>query len=335
MTLALLDTGVAPALAHRVADFNEVDRWGRLYRNRRPRDLRRHGTTISHFLLSAAPPGARLCVVATDGRGHNLLALLRAFDFLLGRTDIQLICVALGLPGHRALFAPLIEAGLQRQLFTVAAAGNHGPGQVTTPGACAATLTIGASATGSRPANFSGSRSATAAQAAKPDLLAPGVRVPLPHPDHPTTFHNGSSIATAYVAGRVAHLLQSPGPWDRSRLLRALPEDENIHLPPPLPPGPNPDSEPELPPIDPHLRRRHRYARADQPLSAIVLAHPGRLSALLTRTTETAGTAPSAIKPFVHAPLAEITALPRWFDQLWAQPDHMASSALSANLFDF
>ena len=217
VTVALVDTGVAdvaelPTIAHvNVSGAPTGDGFG-------------HGTFLAGIIAgngsasdgryAGIAPGARILdvqVAAADG-STSLLRVLAGLQVVADRArhDDSLRVVNLSLsagdPGASGLdpLSRAVESLWARGLVVIVSAGNDGPGPatVTVPGTDAAVITVGAlddMGTTSRAddvvATFS-ARGVAGDPDAKPDLVAPGVKVVgLRAP--------GSVIDTQYPAGRV------------------------------------------------------------------------------------------------------------------------------------
>ena len=249
MTVAVLDSGVAadPDLGGRIlASVNFAD-------PRSAADPGGHGTHIAGIVAGngmrsagefvGMAPQANIVdvrVLGSTGSGR-ISSVVRGIEWVLAhRTlyNIRVINLSFGAPppvSYRAdPFSAAVEIAWRRGLAVVAAAGNTGPGQdtVLTPGIDPYVITAGATddrgtidrgddvfAWFSSWGNGSGST-------AKPDLVAPGRRVPslrVPgssldtlYPDHVVVAQNGAtyfrltgtSMSTGVVSGAVALLLQ-------------------------------------------------------------------------------------------------------------------------------
>jgi serine protease AprX len=210
--VALIDTGVdsSAALAGHLVkspDFSGegdgIDHYG-------------HGTFMAGLIAGAGPehagiaPGATVVSVKVAGAdgSTSLSRVIAGIGWAVVHQDdyhIAVLSLSLGVDASGSyLNDPLsaaVEAAWASGLTVVVAAGNSGPGNVTSPGWDPYVLTVGAADNTSsvNPATAtvpSWSSSATFAGFAKPDVLAPGVSViSLRAP--------GSTIDSKYPAARI------------------------------------------------------------------------------------------------------------------------------------
>jgi len=260
VTVALVDTGVSPvgdlpaSVQHvNVSGAPAGDGFG-------------HGTFLAGVIAGSGAasggvypgvaPGARILdvqVAAADG-STSLLRVLAGLQVVADRArhdaSIRVVNLSLsaGDPGAPGLdpLSRAVESLWDRGLVVVVSAGNDGPaaGTVTVPGTDAAVITVGAlddlgttTRTDDVVAPFS-ARGAAGDPGAKPDLVAPGVKVvglrapgSVIDTQYPTgrvgsaNFRgSGTSMATAVVSGAVAGLLATRPDLDPDEVKLALTE---------------------------------------------------------------------------------------------------------------
>jgi hypothetical protein len=240
IVVAVLDSGIDathPALAGKVIggyDFvNDDDD---------PMDDYRHGTHVAGIIaaqsaeVTGVAPSVRLLsykVLGADGKGHTsdiIAALERALDpngdgDLSDHADVvNLSLGGLGRPDDPMSRA--VDAAVAAGVVVCAAAGNdefhH---TIGSPAGAARAITVGASyvdGVSLAVAGFSSRGPATISGAIKPDLLAPGVAIKSTGLGHGTLVLSGTSMATPYVAGLAALLLEEHPDWTPERVKAAL-----------------------------------------------------------------------------------------------------------------
>lgn len=246
--ICVLDTGVD--VAHPDLDGGKVRAWRDFVNASRtsPIDDHGHGTHVASIAAgtgdadpahAGAAPGAWIAaakVLDAGGRGP-ISRIIQGVAWCLEQPGVRVLNLSLGTggcsDGDDALSAAVDDAR-DRGFVVVAAAGNAGPARCTigSPGAARGALTVGAMADlgedGFRLASFSG-RGPTLDGRAKPDLVAPGVRIKAA--DAGTSGYvemSGTSMAAPLVAGVAALLLDADPalqPEDVRRLLRGTTGD--------------------------------------------------------------------------------------------------------------
>jgi hypothetical protein len=240
IVVAVLDSGIDathPALAGKVIggyDFVNDDN--------DPMDDYRHGTHVAGIIaaqsaeVTGVAPGVRLLsykVLGADGKGHTsdiIAALERALDpngdgDPSDRADV----INLSLGGRGRPDDPMsraVDAAVAAGAVVCVAAGNdefhH---TIGSPAGAARAITVGASygdGVSFAVAEFSSRGPATVSGAIKPDLLAPGVSIKSTGLGHGTLVLSGTSMATPYVSGLAALLLEEHPDWTPERVKAAL-----------------------------------------------------------------------------------------------------------------
>jgi subtilisin family serine protease len=244
-TIAVLDTGVDPNhpdLAGRITekvDFtveggDAVDRFG-------------HGTHVAAIAAgsgagargerSGIAPGADLLVgkvLGDDGNGIDS-QVIAGMEWAASRADV----VNMSLGGWEAsdgtdpMSMAVDTLTKEHGTLFVVAAGNDGYAErlISAPAAAASALTVGAVDARDRLADFSSRGPVINTNAAKPEIVAPGVDIVAARAagtamgrvvDDRYTAASGTSMAAPHVAGAAALLVQRHPDWDATRLKSAL-----------------------------------------------------------------------------------------------------------------
>lgn len=191
----------------------------------------------------AAPGAALVGVKVLDGEGSGSdSGVISGVNWVVAnkaKYGIRVMSLSLGGSGSSDGTDPLSVAlnnAVDKGIVVTVAAGNAGPALYTiaSPGAAAKAITVGAmadvgqllptSVTGRRPLSDNGfylatfsSRGPTAKKGIKPDIVAPGVNITAAENTYPNTpafhggyiGHSGTSMATPFVAGTVALMLDA------------------------------------------------------------------------------------------------------------------------------
>jgi hypothetical protein len=238
--VAVLDTGIDsthPALAGKVIggyDFVDDDA--------DPMDDHGHGTHVAGIIaaeggpMTGVAPGVRLLaykVLNAEGRGTTsgvIMAIERALDpngdgDFSDRADVANL--SLGDRGRPdSPLSRAVDLAVAEGMVVCVAAGNDGRfHHIGSPAGAARAITVGASATeeGSAVlAYFSSRGPATGNAAIKPDVIAPGQSILSTWLNHGYREASGTSMATPYVAGLAALLLEEHPGWTPDRVKSAL-----------------------------------------------------------------------------------------------------------------
>jgi hypothetical protein len=243
-TVAVLDTGADfthPDLVGKVdarADFvvdggDAVDHFG-------------HGTHVASTIAGTGAasdgqrkgvaPDARLLIgkVLDDGGYGTESQVIAGMEWAAPRAKV--VNLSLGgeaSDGSDPMSAAVDALSEQYGTLFVVAAGNSGPAATTvsTPGAAATALTVGAVDGADQLADFSSRGPLAGTRAAKPELVAPGVDIVAARAagtsmgeviDAHYTKASGTSMATPHAAGAAAILAQRYPQWTGAQLKAAL-----------------------------------------------------------------------------------------------------------------
>lgn len=242
VTVAVIDTGIFPH-----EDFFKMPKTG-VRTNRLiascdlvqqksfPCDNSGHGTHIAGIIGSAgkyngryigiAPACRLISIRILDGRGEGKAEnMLSGIAWILKHQkqyEIRIVNISIGavdtITNHKDnALLKAVEALWDAGIVVVAAAGNRGPqkGSVTIPGTCPKIITVGASddyrsipMRGTMIKDYSG-RGPTAACIVKPEIVAPGSHIlSCRNAKRGYTFKSGTSMATPFVTGSIALLME-------------------------------------------------------------------------------------------------------------------------------
>ncbi|RKN07414.1 hypothetical protein D7319_18870 [Streptomyces radicis] len=183
-------------------------------------------------------PGARLLnakVLDDDGWGFDS-GIVQGMEWAVAQ-DARIVNLSLGSadePGPDVLEEAVDRLSAESGALFVIAAGNAGPGQVSSPATADAALAVGAVDDADALADFSGTGPRQGDFAVKPDLTAPGVAIGAAAADGSVlTGENepvadgyialdGTSMAAPHVAGAAALLLQRHPDWTGAQVKAAL-----------------------------------------------------------------------------------------------------------------
>ncbi|MEM1892739.1 MAG: S8 family serine peptidase [Sulfolobales archaeon] len=215
----------------------EFDRRGRPVCSK-PRDTDGHGTWVSSIIVGGDTstyifgviPNAKLMVAGVLPGGYGTFAqvlaglewVLKPYDCYKRYVDAPrpvVVSMSLGALGNYSnLFLPAIEKLLNAGIVVVAAIGNGGPYISSNPGNIWGVIGVGATDFNDRVAYFSSYEEVEwpspptswpfkgqyPKSYAKPDVVAPGVKVPGAYPGGLLAIGSGTSASTPLVAGIAA-----------------------------------------------------------------------------------------------------------------------------------
>jgi len=242
VTVAVLDTGVDathPDLAGQVVDTQSF------VPGEDTTDVNGHGTHVASTIVGTGAasggdykgvaPAAHLIMgkVLGGSEGYGQDSWVMAGMQWAAQSGAPVVSMSLGdtMPSDGSDPMALAVDSLSAQYGTlfVIAAGNAGPETISTPGAAASALTVGAVDKQDNLAWFSSTGPLTGTAALKPDIVAPGVDITAARSQQMTDGGSGlyrtisgTSMATPHVAGSAAILSQEHPGWTGEQLKEQL-----------------------------------------------------------------------------------------------------------------
>lgn len=212
VSIGHLDTGVDAshrALRGKVAEFRDFSRNGMTSTPCDPHDSGSHGTQTASLLVGngfGAAPAATLRSGNVIEDGFIVARILLGLDWLAG-TDVSVVNLSIGCPSDPAAFNTVLQVLQRKNVVVTAPIGNLGAGRHLTPGACLNVISVGSSDDAGKVEAFSGSlNDPNSGAVIKPDIVAPGLDVPVLTAGCKRTTQTGSSFSCAALAGVVACL---------------------------------------------------------------------------------------------------------------------------------
>ncbi|MEZ0578822.1 S8 family serine peptidase [Nocardioides sp. MH1] len=241
VTVAVLDTGIDAEHP----DFEgQVEKTESFVPGEAVADVNGHGTHVAGTIAGTGAaadgkhrgvaPGADLIVgkVLGGADGHGQDSWVLAGMEWAAQSGADVVNMSLGDTTVSDGKDPMSQAvnALSEQYGTlfVIAAGNAGPESISTPGAAADALTVGAVDKADQLAGFSSTGPIFHTSALKPDITAPGVDITAPRsqdmPEGSGMYQtlSGTSMATPHVAGAAAILKQEHPAWTGQQLKEHL-----------------------------------------------------------------------------------------------------------------
>ena len=240
--VALLDTGVDvthPDLA------TQVDDTASFVPGEGTADVNGHGTHVASTIVGTGAasdgfyrgvaPGAHLIVGKVLGgvEGFGQDSWVMAGMEWAAQSGAKVVSMSLGdttpSDGSDPLSQEVDALSAQYGTLFVIAAGNAGPETISSPGAAASALTVGAVDKEDGLASFSATGPLTKSGALKPDLVAPGVDITAARSSEmtdggtgPYRTLSGTSMATPHVSGSAAILAEEHPGWTGEQLKEQL-----------------------------------------------------------------------------------------------------------------
>ncbi|RJP59693.1 MAG: hypothetical protein C4541_05560 [Candidatus Auribacter fodinae] len=228
IVIAIIDTGIDylhPDLGGGIGpSYKVIGGYDFINEDDDPMDDNGHGThcagiAAANGTLQGIAPNAKLIaykVLNTEGNGifsDIIAALERAADPDEDPlTDDQVDIVSISIGGSGTPDDPIslaVDNAMDQGILCVIAAGNEGDYySITSPGCARKALTVGAVDSDSYIAAFSSRGPTREATVIKPDLTAPGVGIYSTLPDGTFGYKSGTSMATPFVSGASALVLQ-------------------------------------------------------------------------------------------------------------------------------
>ncbi|OQY47803.1 MAG: hypothetical protein B6242_04080 [Anaerolineaceae bacterium 4572_78] len=175
------------------------------------------GTIVAGNGMGVAPGATWIAVRAFDNANSTSESTIHdAFQWILAPEDDPSLAPDVvnnswsSNLGGTEIFTNDVNILLEAGIIPIFSAGNNGPNETTvgTPGSYTTTLAVGAIDADEMVANFSG-RGPSVWREIKPEVVAPGVRIPSTFPGGSYAVSDGTSMSAPHVAGIVALMLQA------------------------------------------------------------------------------------------------------------------------------
>jgi hypothetical protein len=224
--VCVLGTGIQsdnPALVGRVSQWKVFAGPGSAAITTSSVDPHGNGTQVAGLVAgdqaagwaTGVAPGAQLlnaAVLDEQGSGSDA-TVLAGLEWALGERVDVIVC-PLGsrrVPASDSPYDRVLDVLEDYGIVLVTPAGNSGPGNIDSPGSKRLAIAVGATDRSDVVASFSGGGKIGRGKNSfvKPDLVAPGVGVPVLNPDGSMVEVDGTSFGCALVGGVVALLLSA------------------------------------------------------------------------------------------------------------------------------
>lgn len=186
-----------------------------------------HGTHVMGIVLQAAPDATIVPIRALDSDGMGqAFFLARAIYYAIDR-DVAVINLSLGSTAETTLVREAVAAAIQAEIFVAAAAGNNGGSEPREyPATQQGVFGIAATNQGDRAAEFTSRHGSLALSAPGAEIVSPfALDQPPGRPlGSPYAIWSGTSMATPWVAGAAALLLEKHPAWNPRQVAARLQE---------------------------------------------------------------------------------------------------------------
>jgi subtilisin family serine protease len=183
-----------------------------------PWDVNGHGTHVAGDIAArygngkgVTGPAPESMLVCAKGLGDNGsgsdVGIANAFDWLLGRGDVDVINLSLGSDMHSPAIQQACERAAAAKVPVVAAAGNSG-NQINWPGRLPCVICVGAVDKNRQIATFS-------CRGPEMDIAAPGVQILSTFLNGSYAMLSGTSMAAPWVAAVIALMIAADYTIDR------------------------------------------------------------------------------------------------------------------------
>lgn len=242
VTIAIFDTGVD--YTHPALKDNYLGGYDFVNDDSNPFDDHGHGTHVAGIAIGRtmdtnewnggiAPDTKFYSYKVMDEQGvGSISSFLQAFEYALDpnqdgdpsdKVDIISISAGDAEGSSEDLLSQAANNAVKSGILVVAAAGNSGPEEstISSPGIGEYVIAVGAATEDHTIASFS-SRGSCLYDRVKPDVLAPGVQINSTWPSGTYKILSGTSMATPYVAGYCARILEQHPEWTPLEVIMAL-----------------------------------------------------------------------------------------------------------------
>lgn len=344
MYIGHLDTGIQanhPALLDKVTCYQIINEEDEL--EVAPLiDRSGHGTEMAQIIAEVAPK-AHLFAAQTLQAGKDILHTLLALNWLGQEADCRIICLPMGIKRYSPIFEPMLQMLEQKGKLVICAIGNDGFNNFRYPGASRYAFTVGAFDSNEEVPHFSGTYwDHINGLCLKPDVLAPGVDIHCLDKQAQPSLQNGTSPATAIVAGIAALLWQAYPEASVQQIKGALaksakmPEEQDYgsrfgNIQPMKALQLLESSTIQTPEVQHNTIARYvdyafsanlKRQAADTPLQGIIyVGDQIQVSTVLEDVHQNAGLAPQKVRSFATDSMSAVTAIPAFWHLLLKHPN--------------
>ena len=220
-----LDTGIDPShpeLAGKIIDWAEFDPMGNSVKSEpHETDYQSHGTHTAEVMAgnsTGIAPGVSILSALVLQRGYGTIEqVLAGMQWVMDpdndpATDdgAQIVNMSWGMPGNSEILREAVKNMADAGILPVCAIGNYGIGYTLTPGNVPEAIGVGSVDEMATVPTFSGGGETSwdGVYVKKPDITAPGVRIPVVTANGEHLKRTGTSFAAPHVAAVAALLLE-------------------------------------------------------------------------------------------------------------------------------
>ena len=174
-----------------------------------------HGTHVAGIVVQAAPQAKILAIKALNDDGFGQAFYLARAIYHAVERDAEVVNLSLSSTADTRIVAEAVAEAVGAGVFVAAAAGNAGHAQPEYPAAGTAAFGVAATNRSNRAATFTNRHPNL-------DIAAPGVKIVSAFPGGKYKTWDGTSMATPWVSGAAALLMDRNDGWSPQQVAQRL-----------------------------------------------------------------------------------------------------------------